>query len=82
MDGLHYEIGHLISMASVAQLMGMPRGTACFAGKYNIYGSPKPRCSREMGYFDISHGFPDGHYYVVWFDGSGTVIDTAPISSP
>jgi len=35
-----------------------------------------------MGYLDIFHGFPDGHYYVVWYDASDHVIETAPISSP
>jgi len=67
----------------VIQRMGTPSwDTACFASKYNPYGSPKPGCAQEIGYFDIVHGFPDGHYYVVWFDAAGTVIGTAPISSP
>jgi hypothetical protein len=73
-----------MSVDEVVQLMGPASwDTACFASKYNPYqGSPKPGCAREMGYFDIFRGFPDGHYYVVWYDDSDKVIQTAPISSP
>ena len=83
LDSAFPKIKSEMSTEQVIGLMGTPSwDTACFAGKYNSYGAPKPGCAREMGFFGSLGGFPDGYYYLVWFDASGKVMDTAPIHSP
>lgn len=83
LDTVFPQLKPSMSAEEVIGLMGVPSwDTACFASKYNRYGQPKPGCAREMGYFGGLYGFPDGHYYLVWFGASGKVIDTAPIHSP